>query len=67
MAQRGRPRSKPMKKWNPKYSKVTVRVAMQNAFSNLEGFITADAHRFMASVLTECDAKALAEGQTLPE
>ena len=51
MAQRGRPRSKPMKKWNPKYSKVTVRVAMQNAFSNLEGFITADAHRFMASVL----------------
>ena len=31
MAQRGRPRSKPMKKWNPKYSKTAVRVAIQNA------------------------------------
>ena len=32
MAQRGRPRSKPVKKWNPRYSKITVRVAMQMHF-----------------------------------
>jgi len=67
MAQRGRPRSKPVKKWNPRYSKITVRVAMQNAFSDMEGFINSDAHRFMNRVLEECDEKALSEGQTLPE
>jgi len=32
MAQRGRPRSKPVKKWNPRYSKTAVRVAIQNVF-----------------------------------
>ena len=32
MSKRGRPRSKPVKKWNPRYSKMAVRAAIQNAF-----------------------------------
>ena len=34
MAKRGRPKSKPIPKWNPRYSKISVRVALQNALTD---------------------------------
>jgi len=68
MAQRGRPRSKPVKKWNPRYSKSAVRVAIQNAFmNNPEVSMMVNTHGFVNRVLQECDEWALKDGQTPPE
>ncbi len=68
MAQRGRPRSKPVKKWNPRYSKTAVRIAIQNVFMespDLAMMLNTD--KFMKTVLQSCDEWALADGQTPPE
>jgi hypothetical protein len=68
MAKRGRPRAQPMKKWNPRYSKTAVRIAIQNVFMespDLAMIINAD--KFMKTVLQSCDEWALADGQTPPE
>ena len=68
MAQRGRPRSKPMKKWNPRYSKTAVRIAIQNTFTDqpdIEMMVNTD--KFIKSILQSCDEWALADGQTPPE
>jgi len=68
MAQRGRPRSKPMKKWNPKYSKTAVRVAIQNALMDKpELSFMMNTNVFIKEVLQECDQWALDNGQTPPE
>jgi len=66
MAQRGRPRSKPMKKWNPKYSKTAVRIAIQNALmDNPDTWL--NEKNFMKQILEQCDQWALDNGQTPPE
>jgi hypothetical protein len=68
MAQRGRPRSKPMKKWNPKYSKTAVRIAIQNAFMDTpELMMIMNTDKFTKSILQSCDQWALDNGQTPPE
>jgi len=51
---------KPIKKWNPKYNKVWVRMAMQNALSkDLHMGIQVNEKKFIKEVLAECDEKAL--------
>jgi|TARA_R110000824_G_scaffold295858_1_gene484178 hypothetical protein len=51
---------KPIKKWNPKYNKVWVRMAMQNALLKpMYGDIGVDGKKFIKEVLAECDEKAL--------
>ena len=68
MAQRGRPRSKPVKKWNPRYSKTAVRVALQNTFmDNPELSVYYPPTKFIKKVLEQCDDWALNDGQTPPE
>jgi hypothetical protein len=68
MAQRGRPRSKPVKKWNPRYSKTAVRVAIQNAFmDNPDIGMWLNQTKFTKGILQECDEWALNDGQTPPE
>jgi len=68
MAQRGRPRSKPVKKWNPRYSKTAVRIAIQNAFMDSPDLVmTVNTDKFLKSILLSCDEWALADGQTPPE
>tara|TARA_R110001632_G_scaffold111261_1_gene221962 strand:- start:319 stop:525 length:207 start_codon:yes stop_codon:yes gene_type:complete len=68
MAQRGRPRSKPVKKWNPRYSKTAVRVAIQNAFmDNPEVGMMMNQNKFTSTILQSCDDWALNDGQTPPE
>ena len=68
MAQRGRPRSKPMKKWNPRYSKTAVRVALQNALMDSpEIAMLVNTHMFTKQILQSCDEWALNDGQTPPE
>ena len=68
MAQRGRPRSKPVKKWNPRYSKTAVRVAIQHALmDDPDTVMVLNTTKFMKAVLEQCDDWALADGQTPPE
>ena len=68
MAQRGRPRSKPVKKWNPRYSKTAVRVAIQNAFMDNPDFsMFVNTDKFTKSILQQCVEWALTDGQTPPE
>ena len=68
MAQRGRPRSKPMKKWNPRYSKTAVRVAIQNAFMDSPDVaMLVNTKVFTKQILQSCDDWALKDGQTPPE
>jgi hypothetical protein len=68
MAQRGRPRSKPVKKWNPRYSKTAVRVAIQNAFmENPDLTMMINTDKFCKTILQECDEWALEDGQSPPE
>ena len=68
MAQRGRPRSKPMKKWNPRYSKTSVRIAIQNAFTDQpDVMMLVNTDAFVKRILQSCDEWALADGQTPPE
>ena len=68
MAQRGRPRSKPMKKWNPRYSKTSVRVAIQNTLmDNPDLSMILNTDKFIKSILQQCDEWALEDGQTPPE
>tara|TARA_R110000851_G_scaffold101085_1_gene217074 strand:+ start:614 stop:820 length:207 start_codon:yes stop_codon:yes gene_type:complete len=68
MAQRGRPRSKPVKKWNPKYSKTAVRVAIQNAFADdLDVGMWLSEKKFTKRILEQCDQWAVDNGQTPPE
>ena len=68
MAQRGRPRSKPVKKWNPRYSKTAVRVAIQNAFQDSPDLMMSiNVDKFMKGILQQCDEWALADGQLPPE
>ena len=66
MAQRGRPRSKPMKKWNPRYSKTAVRIAIQNALME-HSDTWLNEKNFMKQILEQCDQWALDNGQTPPE
>jgi|TARA_R110002020_G_scaffold314978_5_gene530163 hypothetical protein len=55
---------KPVKKWNPKYNKVWVRTAMQNALSkSIYGDIGIDGKRLVKEVLAECDRRAVENGQ----
>jgi len=55
---------KPVKKWNPKYNKVWVRTAMQNALSkSIYGDIGIDGKRLVKEVLAECDQRAVDNGQ----
>tara|TARA_R100000908_G_C3656689_1_gene85871 strand:+ start:236 stop:442 length:207 start_codon:yes stop_codon:yes gene_type:complete len=68
MAQRGRPRSKPVKKWNPRYSKMAVRAAIQNAFmKNPDVSMMVNTHGFTKQILEQCDEWALKDGQSPPE
>ena len=68
MAQRGRPRSKPMKKWNPRYSKTSVRVAIQNTLmDNPDLSMVINTSKFTKNILQQCDEWALADGQSPPE
>jgi len=68
MAQRGRPRSKPMKKWNPRYSKTAVRVAVQNTFQDHPDLgMVVNTDKFIKDILQQCDQWALDDGQTPPE
>jgi len=68
MAKRGRPRSKPVKKWNPRYSKTAVRVAIQNAFMNHPDVaMMVNTNGFTKQILQSCDDWALKDGQTPPE
>ena len=53
---------KPVKKWNPKYNKVWVRTALQNALSkSTYGDIGLDGKNIIKEVLQECDQKAIKE------
>ena len=55
---------KPVKKWNPKYNKVWVRTAMQNALSkSVYGDIGIEGKRLVKEVLAECDQRAIEDGQ----
>tara|TARA_B100001175_G_scaffold272067_1_gene245048 strand:- start:219 stop:410 length:192 start_codon:yes stop_codon:yes gene_type:complete len=48
-----------VKKWNPNYSKTSVRMALQNAMSKRSyGDLTKQDKDFIQEVLTECDAIA---------
>ncbi len=68
MSKRGRPRSKPVKKWNPRYSKMAVRAAIQNAFMDSPDMgMWVNQNKFVTSILEECDQWALNDGQTPPE
>tara|TARA_R110000744_G_scaffold245194_3_gene361965 strand:+ start:725 stop:931 length:207 start_codon:yes stop_codon:yes gene_type:complete len=68
MAQRGRPRAAPVKKWNPRYSKTAVRVAIQNVFqSNPDIGMIVTRDLFIKEILLQCDGWALKDGQTPPE
>jgi len=68
MSKRGRPRRKPVKKWNPRYSKTAVRVAIQNAFmENPDVTMMLNTNHFTKKILEECDQWALNDGQTPPE
>jgi len=68
MAKRGRPRAQPVKKWNPRYSKTAVRVAIQNAFMDSpEIAMLVNTKGFMKQILQSCDDWALSDGQTPPE
>ncbi len=48
---------KKLRKWNPKYTKTSVKVAMQNAFMKMEGLgeLTSDQVSVINYVLEECD------------
>ena len=68
MTKRGRPRSKPVKKWNPRYSKMAVRAAIQNAFmKNPDVSMMMNTQGFTSEVLSQCDEWALKDGQSPPE
>jgi len=49
-----------VKKWNPNYSKTSVRMAIQNALQK-RGFgdLTREDKTFVKEILTECDTIAL--------
>jgi|TARA_B110000908_G_C10177914_1_gene414161 hypothetical protein len=65
MAKRGRPKSKPIPKWNPRYSKISVRVALQNALTDGGAYDPTREHkRIIDKVLAECDQKVL-DGQKI--
>lgn len=50
---------KKIKKWNPNYKKVWVRMAIQNALSkDVHMGIQVNEKRFIKEVLEECDEKA---------
>jgi len=68
MSKRGRPRSKPVKKWNPRYSKMAVRAAIQNAFmDNPDISMMLNTTNFTKRILEECDQWAINDGQTPAE
>jgi len=68
MSKRGRPRSKPVKKWNPRYSKMAVRSAIQNALMESPDLVMmVDTNKFVKTILHQCDEWALNDGQTPPE
>ncbi len=66
MAKRGRPKSKPIPKWNPQYSKISVRVALQNALTEGRCAPTREHKRIIDQVLAECDQKVL-DNQTITD
>jgi hypothetical protein len=68
MAKRGRPPAAPVKKWNPRYSKTAVRVALQNVFmSNPDMGMYINRNTFIKDILLQCDTWALKDGQSPPE
>jgi|TARA_B110000914_G_C15333778_1_gene385940 hypothetical protein len=57
-----------MKKWNPRYSKTAVRVAIQNALmDNPDLSMMINTDKFTKNILQQCDEWALEDGQTPPE
>ena len=52
---------KPIYKWNPLYTKTTVRVALQNVFlsSSFTGELGPDHKKLIGEILAECDKKAI--------
>lgn len=48
---------KKLKKWNPHYTKLSVKIAMQNAFMKEGGFgdLTESEYNIINMVLAECD------------
>ncbi len=68
MAKRGRPKSKPIPKWNPRYSKISVRVALQNALTDGGSYDPTREHkRIIDQVLAECDQKVIDEKSIIDE
>jgi len=68
MSKRGRPRSKPVKKWNPRYSKLAVKAAIQNALMESPDLtMMINTSHFTKKILEQCDAWALEDGQSPPE
>ena len=68
MSKRGRPRSKPVKKWNPRYSKLAVKAAIQNALMDSPDLtMMINTNTFTKKILEQCDAWALEDGQSPPE
>ena len=68
MSKRGRPRSKPVKKWNPRYSKLAVKAAIQNALMESPDLtMMINTNHFTKKILEQCDAWALEDGQSPPE
>ena len=52
---RGRPKTK-VKKWNPLYSKTSVRMVLQNTLSKSNyGDMSINEKKFIKEVLEECD------------
>ncbi len=51
---------KKIRKWNPKYTKTSVKVALQNAFMEEHGLsnVSEDQNKFITFVLTQCDEVA---------
>jgi hypothetical protein len=53
-----------VKKWNPQYSKTSVRMVLQNTFAKgIYGSMSVDEKNFIKEVLEECDKIALKKEQ----
>jgi len=49
-----------VKKWNPKYSKTSVRIALQNALAKrCYGELSKEDKSFIKEILSECDGVVL--------
>ena len=53
-----------VKKWNPQYSKTSVRMVLQNTFAKgIYGGMSVNEKNFIKEVLEECDKIALKKEQ----